>query len=123
MMDQTESSDSVRIEIEGDLLGFSALSLPSRLPLADLAAAKSVLVSMENVRHMDQAGLAMLVRLYSQLRVRGSELLLVDVPGPVLQTLERVGLAGLVSSTSGSGHEHEVERRQESVVGTAQPET
>lgn len=114
----------IRIKLQDDLRGLSALSLPERLPVSDLAVAKSVVLSMGDVRHMDQAGVAMLVRLYSQLRVRGSDLMLTDVRVGVRQTLERVGLAGLVSCAGPVEH---VERKRkptpERAVRGAQAET
>ena len=37
MSERSKSENHVRVEIEGDLLGLSALSLQDRLPLADLS--------------------------------------------------------------------------------------
>jgi anti-anti-sigma factor len=93
---QSESISRLRIELDGDFWGPTAMSLAERLPLAELAGAKSVVLSLEKIRYMDQAGLAMLVRLYSHLRIRGCHLRLVDVPPVVHELLERVGLAPLV---------------------------
>jgi anti-anti-sigma factor len=90
------STGRLRIELDGEFWGAHALSLAERLPLAELAGAKSVVLSLEKIRHMDQAGVAMLVRLYSHLRIRGCHLRLVDVPAAAHQLLERVGLATLV---------------------------
>ena len=111
----------LRIELQDDLRGLSALSLPDRLPLTDLAVAKGVVLFMGNVRHVDQAGVAMLVRLYSQLRVRGCDLVLTDVRVGVRQTLERVGLAGLVSCAGRI--ERERKPTPEAVVRGTQAET
>jgi anti-anti-sigma factor len=105
MKTQIEVSNHLRIELDGDFWGASALSLAERLPLAELAGAKSVVLSLEKTRHMDQAGLAMLVRLYSQLRVRRCRLQLVDVPPVIHEMLETVGLANLVSLAE--SHERE----------------
>ncbi|MFW2388175.1 MAG: STAS domain-containing protein [Polyangiales bacterium] len=96
-----ESNASLRIELDGDLWGDHALTLAERLPLSELAGAKCVVLSFEKVRHLDQAGLAMLVRLYSHLRVRGANLQLVNVPASVHALLERVGFSNLVSYADG----------------------
>jgi len=97
MKPQIELGGPLRIELDGDFWGPSALSLAERLPLPELAGAKSVVLSLEKIRYMDQAGLAMLVRLYSHLRVRRCSLQLVDVPPVIHEMLETVGLASLVS--------------------------
>ncbi len=97
MKSHAGSIDRLRIELEGDLWGQEALSLAERLPLSELAGASCVVLSFAKVGHIDEAGLAMLVRLYSHLRVRGSELELVHVPAIVSALLERVGFSRLVS--------------------------
>lgn len=124
MGERSKMENHVRIEIEGDLLGLSALSLQDRLPLADIARAKQVTVSMGNVRHMDQAGLAIIVRLYSQLRVRGGHLELLDVQLPVRKTLERIGLSALIARGERLEPSAEPARqpRHESQAREAQPE-
>lgn len=125
MADQGEHSTGVQVEVDGDLLGLSALSLPERLPLADLAGAKRIVLSLRNVRHIDQAGLAILVRLYSHLRVRGADLELVNVTAPVRQTLDRVGLTNLVFVVGGLQPDAQTERELvgEVVVQRARRET
>ena len=95
----------LRIELEGDLWGRDALSLAERLPLTDLVGAKSVALSLAEVSRIDEAGLAMLVRLYSHLRVRGIRLQLVDVPVFVDELLKRVGFSPLVSHARGLDRE------------------
>jgi len=102
---QAKASVRLRIELDGDFWGHNALSLAERLPLSDLAGAKCVVLSLERVCRIDEAGLAMLVRLYSRLRVRGSSLHLVDVPGCVHELLERVGFSRLVSHADGLDRE------------------
>jgi len=62
-------------------------------------------LSLEKVCRIDEAGLAMLVRLYSHLRVRGSRLQLADVPVFVHELLERVGLTRLVPYADGLGRD------------------
>ena len=97
MKTQSDSIRRLRIALKGDLGGHDALSLSGRLPLSDLAGAKYVMLSLEEVTRIDEAGLAMLVRLYSHLRVRGIRLQLVDVPVYVDELLERIGFSRLVS--------------------------
>lgn len=97
MKTRGESIVRLRIELDGDLWGQDALSLAERLPLSELAGVKCVVLSLENVSQIDQAGLAMLVRLYSHLRIRGAELQLVAVPAAVRQLLQKVGFTNLVS--------------------------
>lgn len=87
----------LRIELDGEFWGSDALSLAERLPLSDLAGAKWVVLSLKKVPRIDEAGLAMLVRLYSHLRVRGTRLQLVDVPVAIHELLDRVGFSRLVS--------------------------
>lgn len=105
MRTQTGSSYRLRIELEGDFWGHEALSLAERLPLSDLAGARCVVLSLAKVGHIDEAGLAMLVRLYSHLRIRGSELELVDVPAIISALLDRVGFRSLVSYAEDSDDE------------------
>ena len=121
MKDSSEPMHRLRLKLEDDLRGLGALSLPDRLPLKDMAGAKQVVLSVGNVRHLDQAGAAMLVRLYSQLRVRGTELLLTDVPPNVRKTLDRVGLSELVPCVGSVTRERKL--TPEVGVPAAQPET
>lgn len=100
-----DASDRLWIELDGDFWGTDALSLAERLPLSELAGAKLVVLSLGKVRRIDEAGLAMLVRLYSHLRVRGSRLQLVDVPVAVQHLLDRIGFSRLVSCESGVDRE------------------
>ena len=108
MQSDIEPNNHLRIELNGDFWGESALGLAEQLPSADLVDAKCVFLSLRQVSHIDQAGLAMLVRLYSHLRVRGIELRLADVPTNVSAVLERVGLSRLV--TLGEAPERDVVR-------------
>lgn len=94
---QAEFHSQLRIELDGDFWGSEALSLAERLPLSEMAGAKLVVLSLGKVRRIDESGLAMLVRLYSHLRVRGSRLQFVDVPVPVHELFQRVGFSRLVS--------------------------
>lgn len=105
MKTQAESTSRLWIELDGDFWGTEALSLAERLPLSELASAKWVVLSLGKVRRIDESGLAMLVRLYSHLRVRGSRLQLVDVPIAVHELLERVGFSRLVSCDNGVDRE------------------
>ena len=97
---QHSLSNALEITIDGDLRGPGALLLSSRLPLGELASADHVVLSLTNVADVDAAGLAMLVRLYSHLRVRGTTLNLVDVQGPCEDLLRRVGLDRLLATAA-----------------------
>ena len=61
-----------------------------------------VVLSLCKIRRIDESGLAMLVRIYSHLRVRGSNLELAEVPVFVREMLERSGFSRLVSYADGS---------------------
>ena len=95
---QHSLSNTLEITIDGDLRGPSALALAGRLPLGELASADHVVLSLTKVGDVDAAGLAMLVRLYSHLRVRGATLNLVDVQEPCEDLLRRVGLDKLLAA-------------------------
>ncbi len=95
---QHSLSNTLEITIDGDLRGPQALSLSDRLPLGEMASADHVVLSLNKVSDVDAAGLAMLVRLYSHLRVRGASLNLVDVQGPCEDLLRRVGLDKLLAA-------------------------
>ncbi|MEM7434223.1 MAG: STAS domain-containing protein [Myxococcota bacterium] len=97
MQTEVEPISHLRIELDGDFWGETALTLAEQLPAADLIDVTTVSLSLRSVNHIDQAGLAMLVRLYSHLRIRGTQLQLVDVPNNVREILERVGLSRLVT--------------------------
>ena len=95
-MMQMMPSNTLEIAIDGNLLGASALALPGRMPLAELASADHVVLSMHDVDDADAAGVAFVVRLYSQLRVRGTTLNLVGVQRRLAELLKRIGLDRLL---------------------------
>lgn len=92
----------LRIELNGDFWGQDALALAEKFPLSELADVDSVVVSLERVGRIDEAGLAILVRFYSHLRIRGIELQLADVPVSVRELLQRVGFDRLMTYAEGS---------------------
>ena len=92
----------LRIELNGDFWGQDALALAEKFPLSELADVDSVVVSLERVGRIDEAGLAILVRFYSHLRIRGMELQLADVPVSVRELLQRVGFDRLMTYAEGS---------------------
>ena len=92
----------LRIELEGEFCGGAALALGDQLSVSDLASAERVVLSLSRVHRIDQAGLAMLVRLYSHVGTQGGRLELVDVPTVIRQVLDRVGFSRLVSYVDGS---------------------
>jgi len=61
-----------------------------------LAAGTPLLVDLSQVTFLDSTGLACVVQSVSALRTGGCALRLVEVPAPVLRTLEVVGLDHLV---------------------------
>ena len=96
----------LRIELEGDLWGRQALALSNQLALSDLGESSCVVLSLCKIRRIDESGLAMLVRIYSHLRVRGSNLELAEVPVFVREMLERSGFSRLVSYADGSNPDY-----------------
>jgi ABC-type transporter Mla MlaB component len=102
---QAEYKSRLRIDADQDFWGHNALSLAEQLRLSDIAGVKCVELSLGQVHRIDEAGLAMLVRLYSHLRVRGSHLQLVDVPVFVHELFERIGFSRLVSYAEVSDRE------------------
>ena len=64
-----------------------------RLPLRDL---DGIVLSLADAKQIDASALAFLVRLHSHLATHGKRLLLSEVPAPVREQLERIGLLGAV---------------------------
>ncbi len=92
-----ESLHALRIELGPNFHGRSALSLADQVSLSELSQANRVVLSLAKVEEIDEAGLAMLVRLYSQLRIRGAQLQLEDAPPFVRALLDRIGFGHLIS--------------------------
>jgi anti-anti-sigma factor len=85
-------SRKLEIEIETNLCGTEALSLALQMPASQLALADHVILSLARVEYVDHAGLAFLVRMYSQLRTRGKLLSLRHIPRNLSLLLRDVGL-------------------------------
>lgn len=89
--------DTKELEIDGDLTGKKALETMQKLERARIACGQDVRLGFGQVSEIDASGLALLIRLGSQLKARGGELRLSRVRTPVHETLHRIGAAGVFS--------------------------
>ena len=87
--------DSPTYYLADQLTGEAALKLASRLSHLPLERFQTVVLSFGNVTSLDATGLAVIVRLYSQLVTNGRRLVLRDVRPDVADKLEDVGLGSL----------------------------
>ena len=78
-----------------ELTGESAIRLALRLRKLPLSQFQKIVLSFGNVTSLDATGLAILVRLYSQLVTSGRQLVLCDVSDEILTQLKPVGLDSL----------------------------
>jgi len=90
-----QKSRSLELTIQGSLCGADALRLASKLPGTELSLADHVVLSLKHITEADAAGMALLVRLYSQLSARGTTLSLRDVSRPLQKLMKEVGLTAL----------------------------
>ena len=74
------------------LTGNDAIRLASRLRRLPLEQFQKVVLSLRNVTSLDASGLAILVRLYSQLVASGRQLALRDISPVIHEQLAAVGL-------------------------------
>ena len=84
--------DSPTYYLADQLTGEAALRLASRLSHLPLEQFEKIVLSFGNVTSLDATGLAVLVRLYSQLITSGRRLVLRDVPPTIADQLKTVGL-------------------------------
>ena len=77
------------------LTGDRAIRLASRLRRLPLQRFRKIVLSFTNVTALDATGLAILVRLYSQLVANRQQLVLRDISPPILKQLAEVGLDSL----------------------------
>jgi anti-anti-sigma factor len=84
------------VELKGALLGEAALGQVQHIERSGTWAAAEIWLSLRHVRAVDAAGLALLVRLYSQLRRRGKRVQIVDASLEVASLLDSVGLTDLL---------------------------
>ena len=103
----TLASQTVEFEVRGNLCGRQALAMASMLPVTELMTARRVVLSLRGVESADAAGLAVLVRLHSHLRVRGAVLSIVGATRGVSDLLSRVGFADLLDTPSTSARRTE----------------
>ena len=89
---QNEYTHVVRRRLKGiESMGLSADL--ARLPLEDC---DRLFLSLAWVRDVDASGIAVLVRLYSQMTRQGKTLMLTDVPRGVRAQLDRYGLTTVI---------------------------
>lgn len=75
-----------------ELTGEAALQLAARIASRPLSRVRGVYLSLANARSVDATGVAVLVRLYSQLESAGKEFGLLDVPPEIDDDLREFGL-------------------------------
>lgn len=78
--------------VNGDLMGWEALKTAENLSSTPINAYGGITLSLERMRSIDSAGIAILVRLYSQLKRQNKTLTLDKVPEDVQGFLTKVGL-------------------------------
>lgn len=78
--------------VNGDLMGWEALKTAENLSTTPIQAYDGITLSLERMKSIDSAGIAVLVRLYSQLKRQNKTLVLDRVPEEVRGFLTKVGL-------------------------------
>jgi len=96
-MKKRQQSDML-VVIEDDLTGLKALSMVEEMDKVPIHRIDRIILSLGNVKRIDATGVAILVRLYSQLIVKGKQLLLTQLTHPVRTTLEEIGFLGVLQS-------------------------
>lgn len=91
----TPAGVSPTYRLADQLSGEEALTLASRLRRLPLEKFEKIVLSFANVTSLDATGLAILVRLYSQLVASGRRLEIRDIPPAIREQLEEVGVASL----------------------------
>ncbi len=86
------------VEIQHDLAGTHALSMVYEMDKVPVHRVDRIILSFAKVRRIDATGLAMLVRLYSQLISRGKQLLLTQLTQQVRTLLEQIGFSGVLET-------------------------
>jgi anti-anti-sigma factor len=98
-----KASEGVFI-VKNNLIGKEALKLAAELNNTSIHHIEGMTLSFSNeVKNIDATGLAILVRLYSQLSAKGKSLMLTDVPNSIQSTLDRHGLHSVFHCTETSG--------------------
>ena len=83
----------IRDELSGS---HAALSFADQLGTTSLSRFDGIELSLRNASTVDVAGLAVIVRLYSQLEGSGRRLVLTDAPRHVESAFEELGLQGML---------------------------
>ncbi len=86
------------VVIEDDLTGQQALSMVEEMDKVPVHRIDRIILSLGKVKRIDATGVAILVRLYSQLVAKGKQLLLTQLTHPVRSTLEEIGFLGVLES-------------------------
>lgn len=90
--------------VEKNLAGKNALHLASELNNMPMNEWNRMYLDCSHVKKIDATGLAVLVRLYSQLCIKGKELMLTDVPQPIQKQLTQHGLWDLFRCIPQTGY-------------------
>ena len=94
---KSKQSDML-VVIEDDLTGQQALSMVEEMNKVSVHRIDRIILSLGKVKRIDATGVAILVRLYSQLIAKGKQLLLTQLTLPVRTTLEEIGFLGILES-------------------------
>lgn len=88
----------MKLHVIGDeLSGENALKLARGLAHQQFGSVDRVVLSLRQATTVDASGIAVLVRLYSQLSRAGIPLIVTDVPAHVQQMLQETGLSTVLS--------------------------
>ena len=85
--------------VNGDLTGWEALKTAKDLSDTPMGAYDGITLSLEKMKSIDSAGIAILVRLYSQLKRRRKTLSLEKVPEEIRGFLTQIGLEEILINT------------------------
>lgn len=83
--------------IRDELNGPRALSFAAEVAGHSMAGVRAVELSFASTSEIDVAGLAVLVRLFSQLNASGRALVLTDVPARVSDQFQALGLGHMIA--------------------------
>lgn len=86
--------------IREELNGSSALRFAEQLSTSSFQGIDGIELSLAGATRMDVAGMAVLVRIYSQLRAAGRTLVVRDVPTHVRTQFERLGIEHMIADAA-----------------------
>ena len=84
--------------VRDELNGAQALRFADELGRASLRGLEGVELSLRHASGLDVAGMAVLVRLYSQLGASGRSLVISDVPRHIAERFEELGVQHLLAA-------------------------